>query len=155
MPNQPSFCLKKIVKGAPGAVNICESAECLSVMKERTWQYKRCHHLLEMVTQKLMKSILLLDQQWVAKAMVILAEFKMKQKLQILVIKDTMLLHEDTDLLPKYILWVDCPKRWMVGPTHMATLTWVLDPILVIWNGWSQKTRSSSVSKYLLHNMEI
>ena len=45
----------------------------------------------EMVTQKhgLMKSILLLDQQCVAKAMVILAEFKMKQKLQIPIIKDT------------------------------------------------------------------
>ena len=42
-------------------------------------------------TQKLelMKSILLLDQQWVAKAMVILVEFKMKQKLWIPVIRDT------------------------------------------------------------------
>ena len=36
MPNQPSFCLKKIVKDAPGAVDICESAECLTILKERT-----------------------------------------------------------------------------------------------------------------------
>ena len=42
---------------------------------------------------------------------------------------------------------IDPEEEW-VGPTHMATPTWVLDPILHCKTPFSRITLSSSVSKY-------